>query len=971
MAQMVDILLMQSFAGGIVIAAILLARRFLLRRARAQWMYALWLIAALRLLAPLQLPAPWLSADASPIWAPETVVVSFSEPAGGAAAQAGAAGSAPAQSPSRAQAAAPAPRSAETASAAPASPPHAPSWKEAASRLWLAGALLTAAYICAVNARCYARLKAHAVRISAPGKIPVYQSCAASPCLAGFFRPRIYVTSSTAHGKILPHILAHETAHAQAHDNFWLLLKNLLCVLYWFHPLVWIAACACARDCECACDERVARNLSPQERIDYAQTLVQLSSHTQPHVAFASAMRSGLCATKIRVLRLLRPLSHSRRAAVLATAFVLLTSAASFATGEAMQQTVKLPEAFETIQDYDVTGRDAVLLADGRLYAGASGQWTLLGEFPQATHVATGVAGTFLCETGESGDTLTHIGPDGSRAEQFLLPKSLRIHRMEVLTASVAFTATDASEPSPATLDPCKAYSLDLASGTLAGIPENAVYGLCADAAGSLYLLHDTLSTDWAVSHMGAAGGEMQEIWRGIAQSASEIAAGNDGLFLLKTDGTIWLRRSPDAPEERVDAALGETEYYHMLRCDGGALYACVTDYAANTQRLVLLETAEPESAPGRTLTIVNASAGTARSAYMEAWMREHYPDVQIQYVNMDTAQLATRLMAGDADMDLIYGHASLLEPYAQSGAFLPLSALPAIGESMEASGFLPYSPALAVNGQTYCVPDMAFAYAYVLNEPLLSSLNLEWPQAPYTWEELANWAVDSLAGTGYQLFSSAINTPAVLYLDAQARAGAAIQLDTPAFRQSMEAYRRLWQAGLIGEGGGENRAIAMEDILGANLPEFAAQGSNRFMPIAGLDENALYPVEIHGYYVYARTQNAGLAQAYLAEYCSARCQNLAEYGLPYYMLLKDPSGFSREEAQFRGQNGIPFAYTPEAESFRLAAAENPLLRTKASVGVRNALGFDTDMRAYLDGDISLDEYIARAQPRIDMVQYE
>ena len=83
MAQMVDILLMQSFAGGIVIAAILLARRFLLRRARAQWMYALWLIAALRLLAPLQLPAPWLSADASPIWAPETVVVSFSErPAG-------------------------------------------------------------------------------------------------------------------------------------------------------------------------------------------------------------------------------------------------------------------------------------------------------------------------------------------------------------------------------------------------------------------------------------------------------------------------------------------------------------------------------------------------------------------------------------------------------------------------------------------------------------------------------------------------------------------------------------------------------------------------------------------------------------------------------------------------------------------------------------------------------------------------
>lgn len=191
-----------------------------------------------------------------------------------------------------------------------------------------------------------------------------------------------------------------------------------------------------------------------------------------------------------------------------------------------------------------------------------------------------------------------------------------------------------------------------------------------------------------------------------------------------------------------------------------------------------------------RTLTIVNAEVGTARSDYMESWMREQYPDVELQYLNMDTAQLATRLMAGDAQVDLIYEHASLMDAYAQSGAFLPLNALPAVSESMESSGFLSYASALAVDGNVYCVPELAFTYAYALNEPLLQALNLQWPQPPYTWETLADWAIDALAGTGYQLFSDVVNPPYILYLDMQARSGADINLDSPAFRQSMEAYR-------------------------------------------------------------------------------------------------------------------------------------------------------------------------------------
>ena len=41
MKQAVDLLLSQSIAGGIVIAAVLLIRAVLLRRASARWVYAL------------------------------------------------------------------------------------------------------------------------------------------------------------------------------------------------------------------------------------------------------------------------------------------------------------------------------------------------------------------------------------------------------------------------------------------------------------------------------------------------------------------------------------------------------------------------------------------------------------------------------------------------------------------------------------------------------------------------------------------------------------------------------------------------------------------------------------------------------------------------------------------------------------------------------------------------------------------
>ena len=55
---------------------------------------------------------------------------------------------------------------------------------------------------------------------------------------------------------------------------WWSYLRNLLVALYWFHPLVWLAARLSREDCELACDEAVAAQLSENEKIAYGKSLL-------------------------------------------------------------------------------------------------------------------------------------------------------------------------------------------------------------------------------------------------------------------------------------------------------------------------------------------------------------------------------------------------------------------------------------------------------------------------------------------------------------------------------------------------------------------------------------------------------------------------------------------------------------------------------------------------------------------------
>jgi beta-lactamase regulating signal transducer with metallopeptidase domain/peroxiredoxin len=128
------------------------------------------------------------------------------------------------------------------------------------------------------------------------------------PLTAGWLRPTIVLPAESDRWSQQRRraVLVHELSHVIRHDVLWQMVARWACAVYWFHPLVWLAARRLRIERETACDDAVL--LSGEQASSYASHLLELASAIagrprQPRTAVAMATSS----MERRIRSILRP----------------------------------------------------------------------------------------------------------------------------------------------------------------------------------------------------------------------------------------------------------------------------------------------------------------------------------------------------------------------------------------------------------------------------------------------------------------------------------------------------------------------------------------------------------------------------------------------------------------------------------------------------------------------------------------
>lgn len=114
--------------------------------------------------------------------------------------------------------------------------------------------------------------------------------CAASPLLVGLLRPAIVLPACmVGAGPTARMMLAHELAHVQRRDLPWGLLAVAGRIVFWFHPVLWLAEREWWLARESACDH-LAMSAASASAAEYGRTLLAVAtSPPNPAFGFAAA----------------------------------------------------------------------------------------------------------------------------------------------------------------------------------------------------------------------------------------------------------------------------------------------------------------------------------------------------------------------------------------------------------------------------------------------------------------------------------------------------------------------------------------------------------------------------------------------------------------------------------------------------------------------------------------------------------
>lgn len=131
-----------------------------------------------------------------------------------------------------------------------------------------------------------------------------------SPCVIGFFSPRLLVPESLFAELSQPqleHIILHECEHLRRYDDWINLAQKIILTLFPLNPALWVADRRLSLERELACDAGVVSRISAP--LEYAHSLTHLAEHRllSSRVALALSAWSHKSELSHRVHALIKP----------------------------------------------------------------------------------------------------------------------------------------------------------------------------------------------------------------------------------------------------------------------------------------------------------------------------------------------------------------------------------------------------------------------------------------------------------------------------------------------------------------------------------------------------------------------------------------------------------------------------------------------------------------------------------------
>ena len=164
-----------------------------------------------------------------------------------------------------------------------------------ASIVWIIGIILMLSYMII----SYIRLKAK-LRTATILQDNLYQSeFIKSPFIIGIINPKIYIPYNVE-PENFGSIILHEKAHLKRHDNIIKPVAFLILSVYWFNPVMWLAYVFLCKDIELACDEKVVKTMTKEEKQAYAKVLLENSTKDFSVVACPFSFGGGSIKSRIK-----------------------------------------------------------------------------------------------------------------------------------------------------------------------------------------------------------------------------------------------------------------------------------------------------------------------------------------------------------------------------------------------------------------------------------------------------------------------------------------------------------------------------------------------------------------------------------------------------------------------------------------------------------------------------------------------